>query len=419
MADKQILAALQIESNEVRLTVGEIYNTRLNVLKKECVPCKGMDGIRIVEPKAVATAIREAASNVEKVLGVEIQSVLLAIPAYRFKKESRTFSKVIETSDRRITPDDIKDIYQRALSVNIGSDLEIINVTSSVYKINGITYRKIPIGEQCDVLEAEVDLLCCDKMTAYDYASVVEMAGLKIVDVCLDNYAVCKEAALFEQTMRNFILLIEFEKQHSLFSLIYDGKIITSENDNTGYEVLAKPIEEKYGLPEKYSLGLLMKYGQLNITEFTDRPIYSWTVNKVTKTITDRELYETIQESFNKLTADFASLCEPILQRDNVSVLVSGAGAELNGLDSRWSEAFNKQVSCYFPETLGARDAKWAVNLGLFYAYIDQQVIHQDFQSSIDVNQFQRNMNIRNNGEEKVEGLTARFKNILFPGQRN
>ena len=242
MAEKQILAALQIESNEVRLTVGEIYNTRLNALKKECVPCRGMDGLRIVDPKAVAAAIREATSNVEEVLGVSIQSVLLAIPAYRFKKETRTFSKVIESSDRRITANDIKDIYQRALAVNVGQDLEIVNVTSSVYRINGITYRKMPIGEQCDVLEAEVDLLCCDKMTTYDYAGVVEMAGLKIVDVCLDNYAVCKEAALFEQTMRNFVLLIGLEKQHTLFSLIYEGKIISSENENTGYETLALPI---------------------------------------------------------------------------------------------------------------------------------------------------------------------------------
>ncbi len=418
MAEKQILAALQIESNEVRLTVGEIYNTRLNALKKECVPCRGMDGLRIVDPKAVAAAIREATSNVEEVLGVNIQSVLLAIPAYRFKKETRTFSKVIESSDRRITANDIKDIYQRALAVNVGQDLEIVNVTSSVYRINGITYRKMPIGEQCDVLEAEVDLLCCDKMTTYDYAGVVELAGLKIVDVCLDNYAVCKEAALFEQTMRNFVLLIGLEKQHTLFSLIYEGKIISSENENTGYEALALPIYQKYGLPEKYSLGLLMKYAQLDQKEFTNRPIYSWTTNKVTKTITDKDLHDTVQEAADKMTDDFGTLCGPILERENVSVMISGAGAELNGLDRLWSEAFNRPVSPYFPETLGAREAKWAVNLGMFYAYIDQQVIHQDFQSSIDVEQFQRNMNIRVNGEEKVEGLTARFRNILFPGQK-
>ena len=81
MANKQILAALQIESNEVRLVVGEIFNTRLNTLKKECVPCKGMDGIRIADPKAVAKAVKEAVSNVESHFGVAIESVLLAIPA--------------------------------------------------------------------------------------------------------------------------------------------------------------------------------------------------------------------------------------------------------------------------------------------------------------------------------------------------
>ena len=119
MANKQILAALQIESNEVRLVVGEIFNTRLNTLKKECIPGKGMDGIRIADPKAVAKAVKEAVSNVESHFGVAIESVLLAIPAYRFKKETRSFSKVIDSVDRRITADDNRDIYQKALAVNV------------------------------------------------------------------------------------------------------------------------------------------------------------------------------------------------------------------------------------------------------------------------------------------------------------
>ena len=419
MANKQILAALQIESNEVRLIVGEIFNTRLNTLKRECVPCKGMDGLRIVDPKTVAKAVREAANNIQSHFGVAIESVLLAIPAYRFKKETRSFSKVIDNVDGKISADDIRDIYQKALAVNVGRDYEIVNVTSNMFKTNGIVYRKMPIGEPCDVLEADVDLLCCDKMTTYDYATVVELAGLKIVDVCLDNYALCKEAALFEQNLRNYTLLIQMEKDHSQFSLVYDGKIAISENENIGYSTLSRAISERFRLPERHSSALLLKHDIVKRKEFNYRPIYSWTAGGVTNTISDRELYDSVQEKLQYLVKDFSKLCGPILARENTSVIICGDGAEITGIEEVFANKFNRPVKCYYPETLGARGAKWAVDLGMFYAYIDQQIIHQDFKSSLDILQYQQNMRKRVHNAEKEEGFTARLKKMLFTNQKN
>lgn len=419
MANKQILAALQIESNEVRLIVGEIFNTRLNTLKRECVPCKGMDGLRIVDPKTVAKAVREAANNIQSHFGVAIESVLLAIPAYRFKKETRSFSKVIDNVDGKISADDIRDIYQKALAVNVGRDYEIVNVTSNMFKTNGIVYRKMPIGEPCDVLEADVDLLCCDKMTTYDYATVVELAGLKIVDVCLDNYALCKEAALFEQNLRNYTLLIQMEKDHSQFSLVYDGKIAISENENIGYSTLSRAISERFRLPERHSSALLLKHDIVNRKEFNYRPIYSWTAGGVTNTISDRELYDSVQEKLQYLVKDFSKLCGPILARENTSVIICGDGAEITGIEEVFANKFTRPVKCYYPETLGARGAKWAVDLGMFYAYIDQQIIHQDFKSSLDILQYQQNMRKRVHNAEKEEGFTARLKKMLFTNQKN
>lgn len=419
MAENQILAALQIESNEVRLLVGEVFNTRLNTLKKETVACKGLDGIRIVDQKAVASAIRQAVDSASAHLGVPIESVLLAIPAYRFKKETRTFSKVIDSGDGRIKADDIKDMYHKALTVNVGSDIVVANVACNVYKTNGITYRKLPVGEQCDVLEADIDLLCCDKLTAYDYVTVVEQAGLKVLDICLDNYALAKEAALFEQTMRNYVLSIQFEKQHTLFSIIYDGKIVTSENEAIGYDSLAKAIAQRYSLPENIAVKQLMKHGRLAQKEFTNRPVYMWTANQVTNMINDYDLHETIKDTADYIAKDFQALCEPILNQENVTVMVSGDGVEIEGVDRLLAERFNKPVKCYYPETLGARGAKWAVPLGLFYSYIDSQIGPDSNESSLDVTAYTAHLNSRVNHTNHEEGFTSRLKNMLFNNQKN
>ncbi len=251
MTEKQVLAALQIESNEVRLIVGEVFNTRLNVLTVESAPCKGLDGTSIRDTKLVGKAIRQVVNNAAAYLGTPITGVLLAIPAYRFKKETRTFSKVIESADRKVTSQDIRDIYRKAMSVNVGDDYIAISATSNNYRMNGITYRKMPIGEKCDILEADVDILCCDRLLTYDYATAIEQADLEIIDICLDNYAIAKEAALFEKTMKKYVLSIQFERNHTLFSLIYNGKIQTSLDDNVGYYTFVNPISEKFGVPER------------------------------------------------------------------------------------------------------------------------------------------------------------------------
>ena len=55
-----------------------------------------------------------------------------------------------------------------------------------------------------------VDLLYADKEVVYAYARCIEKAGLEILDVCLDSYAMANEAAVFEQTVDKYVIQIAF-----------------------------------------------------------------------------------------------------------------------------------------------------------------------------------------------------------------
>ena len=46
---KQIYASLEFSENEIRLLVGEYFNTRFNVIKLERVPCEGLTNCRITD----------------------------------------------------------------------------------------------------------------------------------------------------------------------------------------------------------------------------------------------------------------------------------------------------------------------------------------------------------------------------------
>ena len=59
MDDKQIFAALEITGHEVRLIVGEFFNTRFNIIKVEQVPCTGLSLNAVEQPEEVVDAIQK------------------------------------------------------------------------------------------------------------------------------------------------------------------------------------------------------------------------------------------------------------------------------------------------------------------------------------------------------------------------
>ena len=88
MSDKQIFASLEISDHEVRLIVGEFFNTRFNIIKVERIPCGGMSYDQVADPGAVIDAIHKAADDARKMIGAKVERVILGIPSYNMRRYS-------------------------------------------------------------------------------------------------------------------------------------------------------------------------------------------------------------------------------------------------------------------------------------------------------------------------------------------
>ena len=62
---KEIYAALQVASHEIRILVGEHHNHRLHILKVERVAHTGFKNNEIVNPESIIEAIKKAIVNIE------------------------------------------------------------------------------------------------------------------------------------------------------------------------------------------------------------------------------------------------------------------------------------------------------------------------------------------------------------------
>jgi len=412
--EKQVLAALSIANHEVRLVVGEFFNSRLNIIKTERVACGGLDGLRIVDTSKVIVAVRQAAENAGEFIGTPITAVLLAVPSYRFKRETVSLSKTIDAPDRAITIQDVQELYRRAQDVSVSDDLVCVNTVCNTYRLNGIVYRKTPIGEKGDLLEAEFDLLCADKMTTYAYAGIVEKAGLQIIDICLDAYGAAKEMALFEQNLKSYVISMQLESDQLVLGLIYNGRLMSCQTEKVGYAAMAMAVAKQYGIPFDNCCKLLFKYAHLADDKSTDRPIYMWNRDDSTYSMSGRQLADTLAAPAQALLDDCYELCSPILAHENVTVTLLGAGADLDGLDTALSRRFEKPVKAYCPETLGVRSPGWTVCLGMFYAYLDQGMLHDQQVCSVDAVAYATQLKDSASGMPAEKNFTAKLKKLLF-----
>lgn len=406
--NKPILAALQIEDHRLNFIVGQFFNDVLYILYRQSIAVNGCDSNGIYDEKVLVEAIKKVVVASQNELKTAVNAVVLSIPAYRFKKEKRTFDLLL--AENKVRYADVNEIIQNAYNIKIGNDLEIINVICSNYKINGITYPKIPLNEKSEMLSAEVDLLCGDKSSAYDLVRITEKAGLKVLNIYQDEYAACYEAALFEQSFNNYIVNIHLEAAHTVYSLIYKGRVISGFSDAIGYNQLIKPLMKRYGLTYKDANRLLFRYGIIGEKTAEERIINRWNEKNEVKTITYKDIQESIYDECCKMTDGFYTYCSKIISAGTTNIFITGSGANLQNLQEYLTEKFNCQVKCYCPDILGCRDPKWTTLLGMLYIYKDDMILNNRSDECMDSEVYEKNLFFEESQADT--NLTGKLKNF-------
>ena len=117
--DKQIFAAIEVSDHEIRLIIGEFFNTRFNVIKTSRIPAFGLTYDQVTDENEIIRAIRKAVDNANKTIGARIERVLLCIPSYKVTCLPLKVRKPIDSIDGVCTAHDIKEAVRRAMATKI------------------------------------------------------------------------------------------------------------------------------------------------------------------------------------------------------------------------------------------------------------------------------------------------------------
>lgn len=410
MARKQIQASVQIADHEIRLVVGEFHENHLNILRVERVKHSGVNNQSIVHETSVVDALKKAIENASNVLGYKIERVLLVVPSVQMKKMNGRVNVGVKSG--KIQLSDIQMGINDIITSDHDENLELVNIGGIKYIINGISTRKLPLNEECNQFMMDLDLFYCEKNTLYAYANVVEKAGLEIMDICLGAYAIGEEAALFEQAISNYIVLIILERQTTTLSLFSHGKLLNSEVLNEGYGTWVSSLVDLTGLKSDACVRLLTDNAVLEDKEYSSDPVFLWYKDNEDRTLSLSEIHEAVKPSVSKWFEMMKSACDPIINENAGQVIVTGAGVELAGMNEV-VKMINEKASIYVPQTIGARDGSLSGVLGMFYAYRDINVIRNSKLLVGDEQAINESLKVsKSHGEEA--GFTKKLKSIIL-----
>ena len=139
--NKQILAALEIVDGDLRLIVGEFYNTRFHIIKAIESKTLGIEQSTIINRDLVTYDLKKLFSKAQSALEVSINKVILCIPSKNVARYPLKVNVNINNSDGRIKLEDIQRGYKLASNMNVDKTRTLINQVCSKYYINGISTR--------------------------------------------------------------------------------------------------------------------------------------------------------------------------------------------------------------------------------------------------------------------------------------
>ena len=405
---KQIYVALEMRENELRILVGEYFNTRFNIIRDEKCTTTAISDFKITNKDELVQDLKKAFKQCSNKIGATIEQVILVLPAINFKRVPLK-SKVNVESDT-VKKSDIARAITNSLKAKVDKDVMVINTVINKYNVNGISTRRLPENETCDDLTVDVDLLCADRAMTYEYVSAVEEAGVKVLDIVLNNYAVAKEAALFEESFTKNVIILDINKTCTYLTLLSKGKLVSTEIVYDGLNSIINNVYRTYYVPYN-EINKLVKYSTNFDSEYLDDTVYAWSEQGNTKNLTVEMLNDAVGKPLDNLCEKLITMSKPIIE-NGATIILTGEGQQMRALCDRIKELSECEVKEYRPDTIGVRDPALTALYGSFLVYREKAVLNNINVSCIDLLQYDKLIDQKNLDSEG-ETITTKIKNLF------
>ena len=407
---KKIYTAIDIGSDTIKFVVGEYFKNKLNILATYEQKAKGIRKGLIVDPNLAINSIKDGIKEINNNLGIDIKKVIVGVPSYNAKFMFVTSE--IEITGDAITTDDVNNLIKASVYSKVEQDYELITVLPLTFLIDGEKETKV-VGKTGNKLEIKGIMISAPKKNVYSVLSVMEGAGLEVVDITVsalgDYYEVRND-----NLDKNIGAIINLGHETTNVSVFSRGKLMNTETIQLGGINVDKDLADMFNINAFDAREIKEKFASSHKRFIALNDVYEVknTAGEVIK-LNQIEVTEIVMDRLAELLR-LAQKQILLLTKQNISyIVITGGLTEIRAFKNLVYEILGKDVIIYTEDTLGARNNKYITSIGMIKYFIDKMEVRGKEYSMIDEQDEELLINPNNKNSKGKAGITKIFGNFI------
>ena len=407
---KKIYTSIDIGSDTVKFLVAEEINGKIYDLSSSSIKSKGIRKGLIVDANLAVNTIKDGIKKINDDLGFDIKRVLVNVPDYNVKFMYITGNVSVKGI---VDTEHINKVIKDAVYGKIDKDYELVTVIPLDFVLDDKEGNEYPAGLQCKEMQLKGIMITVPKKNIYSVISVIEGAGLEVVDITLSGFS--DYAQVGNKNLDKKVgAIINLGHETTNVSIINGGKIMNTEtiqlgginieNDIAyvfGTNVIdARKIKEKFAtchkrftnLNEVYelenSIGEMVKLNQLEVTE-----------------VVMSRMVEILNYAKKQIL---------LLTKKNVDYIVlTGGLTEIKSFKNLVYEILGKDVIIYVMDEIGIRDNKYTTAMGMIKYFSQKMAVRGKEYSMISLDDERLLLTPDNKKKKEKVAVAKMFKGFI------
>lgn len=363
-----IYTSVDIGSHSIKIVVAEKINDKFYVLASTSVKSMGIKRGIIKDKDLVLNSLKEAFTNINNDLGVEIKKVLLSFPLFLVNTS-------IETSDISVngivSSDDVKEVIGKTVSENIDKKEEVLYLEPLVFEIDSDLQVVDPKGLTADRLKVRCAVSTIERKYLYDYFSLFQELDIEVVDITYGVIGDYFENANIEMN-KKLGVLVNLGYSKCEIAIFNKGIMLKGEVLPIGSKKIDKDISYIYKIDRKQAISLKeefavssSKYADMNnFLEITNLNGEKIKINQV-------EISQVIEARLKEILKSVKSEINNLTNRSISYIIITGGITNLVGFPYLVEEEFKIDKVIANLTTIGVRSNMYSTSFGLikYFAY--------------------------------------------------
>jgi cell division protein FtsA len=323
---EDLLTVVDAGNSKIRVLVAELHDGALRYRAHCVIDAQGTRKGLISDLQPAARAFSQAATEAEMMAGAVIDKCVVGLGGPHIRGVNSQGGISLGTRLREISRDDVRAAVDRARSVSLPSDREILHLLPQQFILDEQPGIHDPIGMIGNRLEVNLHLVTCSASASQSVITCANKAGLEVTDTIFEGIAAA-EATVSADERELGACLIDIGAASTELVVFFEGAVAHTSVIPIGGDHFTNDLAVGLHMSVPDAETLKVDYGHCVVTSVSSSSELELIADsQIVRTIKQRSLSEILEPRAREL---FQMLRENLRQGGVLGAL--GAGCVLTG----------------------------------------------------------------------------------------